>query len=43
MWYRVTADLLFVLHLAFICFVVAGGLLALRRAWIACVHLPAVV
>lgn len=35
------ADIIVVIHFAFICFVVAGGLLALR--WPACawVHLPA--
>lgn len=39
---RLIADALVAVHLAFILFVVAGGLLALkRRAW-AAVHLPAV-
>jgi hypothetical protein len=31
-----------VLHLLFIVFVVAGGFLALRRPWLALLHLPAV-
>ena len=35
------ADLVLVLHLAFIVFVVAGGLLALRWRWAPLVHLPA--
>jgi hypothetical protein len=39
---RVLADLVVVLHAAFVAFVVAGGLLVLRRRWIAAVHLPAV-
>ncbi len=38
---RVLADLVLALHLAFIVFVVAGGLLALRWGWAALVHLPA--
>jgi hypothetical protein len=41
MAYRILADLLVVVHAAFVAFVVAGGLLALRRPWIAAVHLPA--
>jgi hypothetical protein len=41
MIYRVLADLILVLHLAFIVFVVAGGLLALRLSWVPLVHLPA--
>jgi hypothetical protein len=41
MAYRILADLLVVAHAAFVAFVVAGGLLALRRPWIAAVHLPA--
>ncbi len=41
MVYRALADLILVLHLAFIVFVVAGGLLALRWRWAPLVHLPA--
>lgn len=42
MTYRVLADVLVAVHLAFIVFVVAGGLLALRnRRWVL-LHLPAV-
>jgi hypothetical protein len=41
MTYRLLADALVAIHLAFIAFVVAGGLLALhRRAWML-LHLPA--
>jgi hypothetical protein len=36
------ADALVVLHLAFIAFAVAGGLLVLWRRWWAVLHLPAV-
>jgi hypothetical protein len=39
---RLLADLVVALHAAFVAFVVAGGLLVLRRRWIAAVHLPAV-
>lgn len=39
--YRILADLVVVLHLLFIVFVVMGGLLALRRPWLALLHLPA--
>ncbi len=41
MLYRALADLVLVLHLAFIVFVVAGGLLALRWGWAPLVHIPA--
>ncbi len=41
MIYRALADLILVLHLAFIVFVVAGGLLAMRSRWVPLVHLPA--
>ena len=40
---RALADLVLLLHLAFILFVVAGGLLALRWRWAPLVHLPAAV
>lgn len=43
MVHRALADLLVVAHLAFIVFVVFGGLLALRRWWLAFLHLPAAV
>jgi hypothetical protein len=37
----VLADLVVVLHLAFVLFVVLGGLLALRWRWMPALHLPA--
>ena len=43
MAYRLAADALLIVHLAFIVFVVAGGLLCLRRLRWAWLHLPAVV
>jgi len=41
--YRALADLVVVIHLAFIGFVVLGGLLALRRWWVSLLHLPAAI
>ncbi len=41
MVYRVLADLVVVVHFAFILFVVAGGFLAIRRPRLAWIHLPA--
>jgi hypothetical protein len=38
---RVLADLVLVVHLGFVVFVLAGGLLALRWRWVPWVHLPA--
>lgn len=40
MWFRGAADLVLVVHLAFVVFVVLGGLLALRRPRVAWVHAP---
>jgi hypothetical protein len=40
--YRVLADAVLLLHLAFIVFVLAGALLVWRRRWVAWLHLPAV-
>lgn len=40
---HVAADLVLIVHLAFIIFVVAGGLLVLRWPRLAWVHLPAAV
>ncbi len=42
MWYRLGADFVLLLHLAFVLFVVAGGLLVLKRPRLAWLHLPAV-
>jgi len=39
--YRLLADAVVFLHLAFVVFVMAGGLLVLWRRWAAAVHLPA--
>ncbi len=43
MIYRGFADLVLVVHLAFVLFVVLGGLLVLRRPWIAWLHIPAAI
>lgn len=41
MLFRALADAVLLLHLAFVLFVVAGGLLALRWRWMPWLHLPA--
>jgi nitrate reductase gamma subunit len=41
--YRSLADLVLVVHLAFVLFVVLGGLLALRWPWVSLLHIPAAV
>jgi hypothetical protein len=41
MVFRFAADLVLLTHLAFIAFVVGGGLLVLRWRWLAAVHVPA--
>ena len=43
MIYRALADLVLVLHLAFVFFVVLGGLLVLRWRWVALLHVPAAI
>ena len=43
MRYSVAADALVILHLAFIVFVMLGGLLLLKWRWPILLHLPAVV
>jgi hypothetical protein len=43
MFYRLSADLVLIVHLAFILFVILGGLLVLRRPRLVWLHLPAVV
>lgn len=40
MWYRGAADVVLVVHFAFVAFVVLGGLLALRWRRVAWVHIP---
>ena len=39
--YPLLADLVLIVHLAFVIFVLCGGLLVLRWRWIAWAHLPA--
>ena len=41
MTYRVLADAVLVLHFAFIAFALLGGLLVVRRPWLAWLHVPA--
>jgi len=41
--YRGLADLILVIHLAFVLFVVLGGLLVVRWPWVAWLHVPAAV
>jgi hypothetical protein len=43
MFYRLSADLVLLVHLAFVLFVALGGLLVLRRPRLMWLHLPAVV
>ena len=43
MWYRTLADLVVIVHIAFVGFVVLGGLLVLRRPRLAWLHVPAAV
>lgn len=41
--YPLLADLVLIVHLAFVVFVLFGGLLVLKWRWIAWLHLPAAV
>jgi len=43
MLFRLAADLVVLLHLAFIVFVMLGGILVLKWHWLSMLHLPAVV
>ncbi len=43
MAYRILADLVVLLHAAFVVFVVLGGFLAWRWRWVAWLHLPTAV
>lgn len=43
MIYRALADLVLVVHLAFVLFVVFGGVLVARWRWLAWLHIPMVV
>lgn len=40
MWYRALADVVLLVHFAFVLFVVLGGLLALRWPRVAWIHVP---
>ncbi|MGH7184168.1 MAG: DUF2784 domain-containing protein [Nitrospiraceae bacterium] len=40
--FRLLADLVLIVHLAFVVFVLSGGLLVWKWQWIAWLHLPAV-
>lgn len=42
-FYRLSADLVLIVHLAFVLFVVLGGFLVLQRPRLIWLHLPAVV
>jgi cytochrome c biogenesis protein CcdA len=43
MFYRTAADAVVAFHLLFIVFVLFGGLLVLRRPWLAMLHVPAII
>ena len=43
MVWRLLADLVLLLHLAFIIFVILGGFLAIRWTWLKWAHLPAMI
>jgi len=43
MFYQTLADLVALIHFAFIVFAILGGLLALRWHWVPWAHIPAVV
>jgi hypothetical protein len=43
MIFRLLADLVVSIHLAFVVFVVLGGLLALKWRWVVWLHLPAAI
>ena len=43
MIFRLLADLAVLVHLAFVVFVVLGGLLALKWRWVVWLHLPAAI
>ncbi len=43
MGWRLTADAVVLVHVAFVAFVVVGGLLVLRWRWVSRIHVPVVV
>ena len=40
MWQRIAADLVLVSHLAFILFIIFGGLLVVKWRWVVWLHVP---
>ena len=43
MLFRLTADLVILIHFGFICFVLIGGFMALKRRWLVFLHIPCVI
>ncbi len=43
MLYKLAADFVALLHLGFVFFVIAGGLLVYQWRWVAIVHIPSVI
>lgn len=43
MWYWILAHVIVLLHFAFVCFVLLGGLLVVRWRWLMALHVPAVI
>ena len=43
MLYSLTADILILIHLSFICFVLIGGFLALKWKWLIFLHIPCII
>ena len=43
MAYGLLVDIVVVIHVAFVCFVVGGGIAVWRWSWVRWIHLPAVV
>jgi hypothetical protein len=42
MWYKIAADVVVIIHFAFICFVPVGVYFAWRWPWVVWLHIPAV-
>ena len=43
MFYQLAADFIVLIHIAFIVFVLAGGLLAFKWRWVIWLHIPAAI
>jgi hypothetical protein len=43
MFYRILPDIVFLIHFAFIIFVIFGGFLVLRRRWLLWFHIPCAI